>query len=139
MEFTLVDPLLVSEKGLKGATVMTIGALYDGGGYLQDDAGTMRQRVNTLNHNLGEMAHRVGARRALQKKTGGKHPWQIKYCSRCGGKFHAVTARLYECERCKLSFQESLIIAEGNPNIPPKVVRYATSHGHKFAKKPPRP
>lgn len=134
IEFLLVDPLQISEKGRDGATVMTILASYQGN-HMSDDKGTMRQRVRILDHNIGEMAHLPKNRRALQRKIGGG-PWEFRYCSRCGGKL-----TMEECQRCGTPFtlKGSEIIARGHPNIPPKVVKYATSHGHKFVKQPPRP
>src|SRR6266496_1014365 len=130
IEFQLIDPRQISGKGDEGATVMIIGAQYQGS-YEDDVDATgglpMRQRVRLLNGNLSNITHLITYRRGIEHKVGGKI--MFAYCSLCGSKFNARG-----CKTCQIKFtlNEAAMMGRNHPNIPPKVVKYAISHGHKF-------
>lgn len=138
IEFALIDPLRISDEGVSGATVMTISALYpDSYRYLEeaesDNRPPMRQRVRVLDHNLSDLTHYKIKRRVRRRPDHNDGTILYDYCSRCGGSLLPN-----KCRRCGVTFKQSVLGGSSQPTIPPKVVKYATSHGHKFAQKPPR-
>lgn len=137
-DFLLIDPLRLARTGSRGQSViLTISGLVKGN---SDDLESLnaREGARLINRNLVRLTHRKTVRQAmLRASTNRGFNTICFYCSGCGRRYESDE----ECQKCGVTFSlesEMDTMLGRTPSIPPKVVAYASTTGHKFIHRPPQ-